>query len=139
MVKKSYLQLSRRERQIMEIIYSLGEASAAGVQKAMPDPPSYSAVRALLRLLEEKKQVKHKKVGRKYVFIPIVDPAKASQSALKNLMQTFFDNSVEQAVASLLDLNAEKLTKADFDRLQKLINEARDEGPEDRNPVEGKK
>ncbi|MFH2002885.1 MAG: BlaI/MecI/CopY family transcriptional regulator [Planctomycetota bacterium] len=127
MIKKTHLQLSRRERQIMEIVYKLGNASAADVQQAMPDPPGYSAVRALLRLLEEKKQLKHKKVGRKYVFLPTVDPEQASRSALKNLMHTFFDNSVEQAVASLLDLNAKKLTQEDLDRLQCLIDQAREE------------
>lgn len=111
----------------MEIVYKLGNASAADVQQAMPDPPGYSAVRALLRLLEEKKQLKHKKVGRKYVFLPTVDPEQASRSALKNLMHTFFDNSVEQAVASLLDLNAKKLTQEDLDRLQCLIDQAREE------------
>lgn len=130
MAGSDHLQLSRRERQIMEIIYSRGEASAADVLEVLPDPPSYSAVRAMLRLLEEKGHLKHRKDGRKYIFVPTVNPAKARRSALKNLLQTFFDGSVEKAVASLLDLNSNKLTQEDLDRLSELIDNAREEGDE---------
>ncbi|MBU0753538.1 MAG: BlaI/MecI/CopY family transcriptional regulator [Planctomycetes bacterium] len=128
MEKNTHLQLSRRERQIMEIIYSRGQASVADVKEAMEDPPGYSAVRAMMRLLEDKGHLKHKQVGRKYVFLPTVGPAKARRWALKNLLSTFFDGSIEQAVASLLDLDAKKLSEDDLDQLQKLIDQAREEG-----------
>ena len=128
MTHPSHHHLSRRERQIMEIIYGRSKASAAEVLEALPDPPSYSAVRAMLRLLEEKGHLIHRKVGRKYIFFPTVNPAKARRSALKNLVQTFFDGSVEEAVASLLDLSAKNLSSEDLDRLTQLIDRARDEG-----------
>lgn len=127
MAIKSHLYLSRRERQIMEILYRRGQASVAEVLEAMPDPPSYSAVRAMLRILEEKDHLKHKQVGRKYVFAPKVAREKAQQSAISNLLYTFFDGSVEQAVASLLDLNAQKLSDDDLNRLSQLIEQARKE------------
>lgn len=128
MKEGTHLQLSRRERQIMEIIYSRGQASVADVLNDMPDPPSYSAVRALMRLLEEKGHLNHKQSGRKYIFYPTVTPAKARRFALKNLLNTFFDNSVEKAVASLLNLSGKELSKEEYDRLSELIEHARKEG-----------
>jgi len=121
MTGKPMHQLSRRERQIMEVIYATGSASAAEVRAALPDPPGYSAVRALLRLLEEKGHLRHRQQGRRYIFVPTVAPAKARQSALQNLVATLFNGSVEQVVASLLDLNAKNLSDEDLSRLAELI------------------
>jgi BlaI family transcriptional regulator, penicillinase repressor len=128
MAKPPHLDVSRRERQIMEVLYQKGQASVAEVLDAMPDPPGYSAVRAMLRLLEEKGHIRHKKDGKKYVFMPKVAREKVSKSALRNVVTTFFDGSVEQAVASLLDLNQKDLSCEDLDRLSDLIDQARKEG-----------
>ena len=127
MVPELHTQLSRRERQIMDIIYQRGEASAAEVMEAMPDPPSYSAVRAMLRILEEKGFIKHKEQGTKYIFSPTLSRDKARQSALKQLLQTFFDGSTEQAVAALLDVSESKLTQEELDRLAHRIDQAKKE------------
>ncbi|HUT24711.1 MAG TPA: BlaI/MecI/CopY family transcriptional regulator [Sumerlaeia bacterium] len=128
MGKRSYLNLSRRERQIMEIIYREGRASVAEVREAMPDAPSYSAVRALLALLEEKGHLRHRREGRKYVYSPTVPRNRACRSALRNLLHTFFDGSIEHAVASLIDLKAGDLSDEDLERLSKRIEEARRKG-----------
>jgi predicted transcriptional regulator len=116
---------SRRERQIMDVVYRLGEASVADVLVALPSAPSYSAVRALLRILHEKGHLRRRKVGRKHVFSPTVAAGRARRSALRNVLRTFFDGSVERAVASLLDLEARNLDDAELDRLQRLIESAR--------------
>jgi predicted transcriptional regulator len=123
-----HTNLSRRERQIMDIIYQLGKASAADVLERLPDPPGYSAVRALLRLLEEKGVIKHEQDGQRYVYLPVVTREKARKSALKQMLQTFFDDSAAQAVAALLDISRAKMTEEDLDRLSKIIEEARKEG-----------
>ena len=128
MVNKKHLQLTRRERQIMDVIYRNGTCSVADVRAEMPDPPSYSAVRAMLRLLEEKGHVRHKKEGARYVYQPIMPRQKARRFALKSLLSTFFDNSAEQAVAALLDMSANKLTDDDLNRLSHLIDSARVRG-----------
>ena len=120
--------LSRRERQIMDAIYRRGQATSAEVLEDLPDPPSYSAVRAMLRVLEEKGHLRHEQQGPRYVFLPTVPREKARRSALKQLMQTFFDGSAEQTVAALLDLSASNLSDAELDRLSQLINQARKEG-----------
>src|SRR5438477_5908116 len=96
--------LSRRERQIMDAIYQRGQATAAEVQEDLPDPPSYSAVRAMLRLLEEKGYLKHEQDGPRYLFKPTLAREKARKSAMKQMLETFFDGSTEQAVAALLNL-----------------------------------
>ncbi len=114
-------KLSRREREILDILYNRGRATAAEVQSALPDPPSYSATRALLRILEEKGHIRHESHGQRYVFIPSVPRDKARRSALKHLLQTFFDNSATDAVAALLD--AKKLTPEELDRIEALIKE----------------
>jgi predicted transcriptional regulator len=119
--------LSRRERQIMDVIYRRGRATAAEVMQELPDPPSYSAVRALLRVLEAKGHVKHESHGPRYVFLPTVPREKARRSALKQLVQTFFDGSVEQAVVALLDLSASNLSGDELNRLSELIDQARKE------------
>ncbi|MGC8638756.1 MAG: BlaI/MecI/CopY family transcriptional regulator [Isosphaeraceae bacterium] len=120
--------LSRRERQIMDVIYRKGRATAAEVMAELPDPPGYSAVRALLRILEEKGHLRHEAQGPRYVFLPTVARAKARQSALRQLLRTFFDGSTEQAVAALIDLSASKLSDEELDRLATLIDQARQEG-----------
>ncbi len=120
--------LSRRERQIMDVIYRRGRATAAEVMEELPEAPSYSAVRALLRVLEAKGHVQHKSNGPRYVFLPTVPREQARRSALKQLVQTFFDGSAEQAVAALLDLSASKLSDDELNRLSKLIDQARKEG-----------
>jgi predicted transcriptional regulator len=122
------LSLSRRERQIMEVIYRRGQATAAEVLEDLPDPPSYSAVRAMLRVLEEKGHVRHEQQGPRYVFVPTVPREKARRRALKQLVQTFFDGSTEQTVAALLDIAARQLSDAEFDRLSLIIDQARKEG-----------
>lgn len=128
MARTSHAQLSRRERQIMDIVYRQGQATAAEVLEALPDPPSYSAVRAMLRVLEEKGHLKHEQQGPRYIFLPTLPREKASRSALKQLVQTFFGGSTEQAVAALLDLSASKLSGEELDRLSELIDQARKEG-----------
>ncbi len=124
----SHNQLARRERQIMEIVYQLGRATAAEVLAALPDPPSYSAVRAHLRILEEKGHLRHDQEGARYVFRPTVARHRARRSALKQVVRTFFDGSAEQAVAALLDMSHAKLSEDELDRLSGLIDKARKEG-----------
>lgn len=120
--------LSRRERQIMDILYRQGKASANDVRDAMADAPSYSAVRAMLRVLEEKGHVKHQEEGMKYVYTPVVAPGKAKRSAVKHVLDTFFEGSAEQAVAALLDVASSKLTPEELDRMSALIDRAKREG-----------
>lgn len=120
--------LSRRERQIMDVIYRLGQATAQEVVDNLGDPPSYSAVRGLLRILEEKGHVRHRQDGPRYVYQPTVSREKARESALKQLVRTFFQDSPEEAVAALLDMSAAKLSDEDLDRLADLIERARKEG-----------
>ena len=124
----SHLNLSRRERQIMDVLYRRGSASAAEVLENLPEPPSYSAVRALLRILEEKGHIKHEEVGGKYVFMPKVRRENAKRSAMRHLVQTFFDGSAEDAVRALLDSSSSKLSEEELDRLQRLIDKARKGG-----------
>jgi BlaI family transcriptional regulator, penicillinase repressor len=128
MTKNPHSHLSRRERQIMDVIYSKNKATAAEVMEEMPDPPSYSAVRAMLRLLEEKGFLRHEQDGPRYVFLPTLSRERARQSAMKQLLQTFFDNSAEQAVAALLDMSRTKLSDEELDRLSSIIENARKEG-----------
>ena len=120
--------LSRRERQIMDILYQFGKSSASEVREAMADAPSYSAVRAMLRILEEKGHVKHQAEGLKYVYLPTVTADKAKRSAVKHLVETFFQNSPEQVVAALLDVSSTRLTREDLDRMAEMIEQARKEG-----------
>jgi BlaI family transcriptional regulator, penicillinase repressor len=120
--------LSRRERQIMDILYQRGKASASEVREAMPDAPSYSAVRAMLRVLEEKGHVKHAEEGLKYVYVPVVAREKAKRSAVKHVLDTFFSGSPEQIVAALLDVSSERLTHEELDRMADLIEKAKREG-----------
>ena len=120
--------LSRRERQIMEILYQRGKASAAEVRESMADAPSYSAVRAMLRILEEKGHVKHQAEGLKYVYVPSIGRDKAKRTAVKHLMETFFNGSPEHVVAALLDVSSTRLSGEELDRMADLIERARKEG-----------
>src|SRR6476469_6977063 len=108
MSENQHLHLRRRERQIMDVVYQLGRATAADVLERIPNPPSYSAVRAMMRVLEEKGVLKHEQDGPRYLYRPVVLREKARRSALKQMLRTFFDGSTEQAVAALLDLSRSK-------------------------------
>jgi predicted transcriptional regulator len=120
--------LSRRERQIMDIVYAQGEASAAGVRAALPDPPSYSAVRALLAILVEKGHLKHRSEHGRYIFAPTRRRAQAGRSALRSVLDTFFEGSLERAVAALLRGSDANLSAEELQRLGQLIQKARREG-----------
>lgn len=117
--------LSKREQQIMDIVYRLGKATVTEVIEQMQDPPSYSAVRALMSILERKGQLSHEKDGLKYVFLPAVAPKKASRTALKRVLNTFFNDSVEEALSALMDIEGGELSEADYDKLLLKIKEAR--------------
>jgi predicted transcriptional regulator len=112
----------------MEIVYRNGSVSASDVQKDLPDTPSYSTVRTLLRILEEKGQLKHKVEGQKYIYYPTVPKVKAIKNAFESILETFFNNSVEHAVSALLDINKSKISKQELDILSDLIEKAREEG-----------
>ena len=123
--------LSRRERQILDILYSCGKATAAEILAALPDPPSYSAARALLRILEQKGHIRHEVDGPRYVFLPKVSRQKARASALKHMLTTFFDGSAAEAAAALVDGSAAKLSSEELDQLQAAIDKARKEKSHD--------
>lgn len=118
--------LSRRERQILDILYARGSGTAAEVQLALPDPPSYSAVRALLRILEEKGHARHESQGTRYVYLPSVPRESARHSALSRIVKTFFDGSAAQAAAALVDSGS--LSDDELARLSALIDRARKDG-----------
>lgn len=120
--------LTRREREIMDILYRRGRATAHEVLEDLADPPSYSAVRALLRLLEERGHVKHVEDGPRYVYSPAVSRGDARKSALAHVVKTFFAGSVEQAVATLVESSRSKLSHEELDRLSDLIDRAKKEG-----------
>jgi predicted transcriptional regulator len=121
-------ELSRRERQIMDLLYQRGRATAAEVQAELPDPPGYSAVRAMLRVLEDKGHVRHQQDGPRYVYVPRVARDRAKRTALRHVVRTFFDGSTEQLVAALLDDGSTQLSEGELDRLADLIARARKEG-----------
>ncbi|MGA3185669.1 MAG: BlaI/MecI/CopY family transcriptional regulator [Bryobacteraceae bacterium] len=120
--------LSRRERQMMDILYRRGRATAAEVHELLADPPSYSAVRAKLRVLEEKGHVRHEAQAARYIYSPVVARDKATESALRHLLSTFFDNSAEQAMTALLALRPGKFSREKLDELSELIERAKKEG-----------
>lgn len=128
MAKNTHEAFSRRERQIMDVLYARGEASAAEVQEAIPDAPSYSAIRALLRILMEKGHIKHRLDGKRYLYAPQQPRTRAAKSAMQKVLQTFYQGSTVQAVAALLDLNEKELTDDELKQLSALIDEARREG-----------
>jgi len=125
---KGQKNLSRRERQIMDIIYEMKEATVAQVLEMIPDPPSYSSIRALLRVLEEKGHLVHKQVGPRYIYSPTLPREEARENALKHVMKTFFDNSTEDTVAALLDIAEEDLSPQELKRISELIRKAEKEG-----------
>lgn len=120
--------LSRRERQIMDALYKLGEATVGEVMDLMPDPPSYSAVRATMRVLEEKGHVTHKQDGPRYLYVPTISRDKAQSTALQHLVGTFFGGSVEQAVMALLSMPETKMSETDLGKLAEKVREAEKEG-----------
>src|SRR5215472_16381632 len=124
MTKNAQWQLGRRERQIMDIVYKLGRASVAQVQSELPDPPSYSAVRAMLGFLEDKGYLRHQQSGLKYVYLPAQDTRQVRASALQHMVKTFFGGSPEQAVAALLEMSDNKLSSKDRQYLSQLIKKA---------------
>jgi predicted transcriptional regulator len=121
-------KLGARERQIMDVIYQLGEAAVGDVRDRPPNPPSYSAVRTMIRHLEGKGLLKHRQDGARYVYRPVRSRESASRSALQHLLATFFGGSAPDAVAAILDVSAEKLDDQDFQRIQQMIEQARKEG-----------
>jgi len=127
MVSNPYEKLSRRERQIMEIIYRLGQATVQEVLGNMVDPPSYSAVRAQLRILEEKGHLRHIQDGPRYVFVPTVARKRIRRSALKGLLRNFFNDSHEEMIAALLE-DSPDLSDEDLKKLGRMIERARKEG-----------
>lgn len=128
MVKTLHAVLSRRERQIIDILYRRGRATAAEVMADLPGDPSYSTVRTQLRVLEEKGHVRHEDDGQRYVYSPALARGTVRRSALKHLVETFFDGSVEQAVAALLGGEGSRLSDEQLNRIEELIRKARKEG-----------
>ncbi len=125
MPRKSLAQLSRRERQIMDIVYRRGPSTAAEIRGELADPPSYSTVRTLLRVLLEKGHLKHKQDGPRYVYSPTLSAEKARRSALKQVVTTFFDGSAEKAMATLIDISSAKLSQQELDQLAQMIEHAK--------------
>lgn len=125
MPKDSSSALSRRERQVMDILYRRGEATVAEVMGDLPDPPTYSAVRSILRILMEKDLITHREDGPRYVYLPSVNTERAREDALKHVIRTFFDGSAEQAVAAVLRMSDAKLSEAEIDRLRERIKSTR--------------
>ena len=118
-------ELTRRERQIMDIIFARGEATASEVSESLEDAPSYSTVRALLRILEEKGHLKHREDGKRYVFLPTEPVERASRSALRQVVQTFFEGSLASAVAALVDAKDSEVSDDELKRLESIIKQAR--------------
>lgn len=123
-----HTDLGRRERQIIDIVYRLGRASVSEVQQELPDPPTYSAVRGMLNLLEEKGHVRHVRDGLRYVYLPVVAQAHASKSAMAHVVHTFFGGSPADAASALLDLPDKKWSREELTQLSRLVNQALKEG-----------
>ena len=121
-------EFSRREREMMDVVFRLGRATAAEVLAEMRNPPSYSAVRSTLSILEGKEHLTHEQDGNRYVYKPTVDPRKARQSALDHVLDTFFDGSAAEVVSALIEEHAMDLSEKELDRLSGLIRQAREEG-----------
>src|SRR3954469_4962610 len=128
MTKALHTVLSRRERQIMDIIFRRGRATAAEVMEELPGNPSYSTVRTQLRVLEEKGHVRHHEEGLKYVYLPVIARHTARKSALRHLIETFFEGSSEKAVAALLGGEGSRLSEDELNRIADLVDKARKEG-----------
>lgn len=119
--------LTKRERQVMDIIYKKKNASAGEIQKEIPDPPGYSTVRSVLSILENKGLLKHKKIGKKYIYSPKIPHKKAMNSAVKQLLKTYFNNSLQEAVETMIEIDSRNLAELDFERLSSLIEKYRKE------------
>jgi predicted transcriptional regulator len=119
---------SRRERQIMDVVYAAGEASVAAVRAALPDPPSYSAVRALMRILEEKGHLRHRSDGPRYVYLPTRPRQRAGRTALRRVLHTFFENSAAKAMVAMMDVAETELTDEEIVELKSLIERSRKKG-----------
>ncbi len=128
MAKRPDLDLSRRERQIMSVVFRLGEASVADIAAAIPDPPSNTAIRTLLRILDAKGHVRRKRVGRHHLYRAVVSRTRAARAAMDDLLSTFFDDSLGDAVAAHLSDPSKKLDREELDRIQHMIDEAREAG-----------
>jgi BlaI family transcriptional regulator, penicillinase repressor len=123
-----HVRLSRRERQIMDIVYRLGQATAQEVRDNLEDPPSYSAVRAHLRVLEEKQHLRHRWDGPRHLFEPTVSRERARRSALKSILRNFFDGSHEEMIAALIENSAGDMSDSELKKLARMIEQARKEG-----------
>jgi BlaI family transcriptional regulator, penicillinase repressor len=121
-------QLSRRERQIMDVLYRRGKATVAEVMAEIPEPPTYSAVRATMRTLEDKGHIVHREHGPRYVYLPATPPDKASRDALQHVVRTFFAGSAEQALTALLEISDARVGDKEIERLRKQIQKAKSEG-----------
>jgi BlaI family transcriptional regulator, penicillinase repressor len=122
------LNLSRRERQIMDVVYARGQVTVAEVLEDLPDPPGYSAVRAMLGKLERKQYLTHEEHGPRYVYVPTLAREEVQETALERVVNTFFEGSPSKAVAAILDLSAVDLTEAEIDEMAKLVEQARRRG-----------
>jgi BlaI family transcriptional regulator, penicillinase repressor len=122
------VHLSRRERQIMDILYRHGRATAADVRSELPDRPSYSAVRALLRILETKGHIRHETEGLRYVYVPSVARERAKRSALRHLLHTFFDGSAAEVMAALIEISPKGMSEREIERLKQVIDSRRSKG-----------
>jgi len=120
--------LSRRERQIMDALYRLGKASASEIRDAMPSPPTQTAVRTLLTILQEKGHVKFERDGARYIYEPVVPREEMAKSVIEGVVQNFFGGSIERVVATLIDSQESKLTDDQIERLQAIIDEAKEQG-----------
>ena len=128
MAPKPHARLGIRERQIMEVVYRLGRATVAEVLAALENPPSYSAVRAMMRILEDKGHLHHLQEGPRYVYLPVIPGERARKSILQDVVKRLFDNSTEKAVAALLESASARISDAELERLRRLIASARRQG-----------
>jgi len=124
----SHIHLSRRERQIMDAVYARGQATVSDVQEDLPEAPSYSAVRAMLRKLEEKGHLRHDASGPRYVYEATLPREEAQETALQRLMRTFFDGSAAKTVAAIIDLDSAELSESELDAMAALIDQAKARG-----------
>ena len=127
MEQSGFMDLSRRERQIMDIIYRIGEASVADVLKNLPDPPGYNSIRVILTILEDKGHLKHRQEGQKYIYMPIEKREQAKKSALRHMVATFFEGSAPNVLSTLLDISASRLTEEELEELAAMIEKAKKE------------